>query len=126
MITRQDRRPKTQNKDLKHTTNKLSLPTYDGSNKTTAQAWIHKLGTFLTLKPMKETEAIKFPTMHLDGAAYVWWHHGLVTQESGLINSYEEFSSKLITHFDRKDIEVFYRELAQLKQSRSLDSSTLR
>ena len=74
-----DRRPRMQNRDLKHAMNKLTLPTFDGSSKTTARAWIHKLDTYLTLKPMTETEAIRFATMHLEGAAYDWWHHGLVT-----------------------------------------------
>ena len=92
--------------------NKLSLPTFDGSIKTSVRAWIHKLDTYLTLKPMSETEGIKFATMHLEGAAYDWWHHGLVTQDHGLITSYETFISKLITCFDRKDIEVYYRDLA--------------
>ena len=68
-----------QNRDLKPTMNKLALPTFDGSNKTTARAWIHKLDTYLTLKPMMEIEAIRFATMHLEGATYDWWHHGLVT-----------------------------------------------
>lgn len=75
----QDRRPKMQNRDLKHAMNKLTLPTFDGSNRTSARAWIRKLDTYLTLKPMTETEAIRFSTMHLEGAAYDWWHHGLVT-----------------------------------------------
>ena len=55
--------------------------------------------------------------MHLEGAAYDWWHHGLVTQDHGLITSYEAN-----THFDRKDIEVYYRDLAQLRQGGSLDN----
>ena len=75
----QDRRPKVQNRDLKHAMNKLNLPTFDGSNKVLARAWIHKLDTYLTLKPMSETEAIRFATTYLEGAAYDWWHHGLVT-----------------------------------------------
>ena len=53
--SQQDRRPRMQNKDLKHAMNKLTLPTFDGSGKTTARAWIHKLDTYLTLKPMTET-----------------------------------------------------------------------
>ena len=101
--------------------NKLTLPTFDGSSKTSARAWIHKLDTYLTLKPMSETEAIRFATMHLERAAYDWWHHRLVIQDHGLITSYETFSSKLITRFDRKDIEVYYRDLAQLRQGGSSD-----
>ena len=92
--------------------NKLSFPTFDGSSKTSARAWIHKLDTYLTLKPMSEMEAIRFAMMHLEGVAYDSWDHGLVTQDHGLITSYETFSPKLITHFDRKDVEIYCRDLA--------------
>ena len=59
--------------------------------------------------------------MHLEGAVYDWWHHGLVTQDHGLITSYETCSSKPITCFGRKDIEVYYRDLAQLRHGGSVD-----
>ena len=32
------------------------MPTFDGSGRMTAQAWIHKLDTFLALRPMTEIE----------------------------------------------------------------------
>ena len=76
------------------------------------RAWVHKLETFLMLKPILEEKAIRFTTVHLEGVTYEWWHHGLVTQDHGLIMSYETFSYNLITHFDKKDIEVYYRDLA--------------
>ena len=117
-----DRRPRAPNRDLKHAMNKLTLATFDGSSQTAARVWIHKLDTYLTLEPMAKVEAIRFSTMHLEGAAYDWQHRGLVTQDHGLITSYEICSSKLITRFDRKDIEVYYRDLAQLRQSGSLDN----
>lgn len=59
--------------------NKPSLSTFDGNSKTSAKAWIHKLDTYLALKLMLETEGIKFAMMHLEGATYDWWHHGLIT-----------------------------------------------
>lgn len=62
---------------------------------------------------MSETKAIR--------VTYDWWHHGLVTQDHGLITSYETFSSKLIIFFDKKDIEVYYRDVAQLQHGGSLD-----
>ena len=40
--TRQDRRPRDQNKDLKHAANNITLPMLDGSGKVRAQSWIHK------------------------------------------------------------------------------------
>lgn len=65
---------------------------------------------------MEEDKSIQFSTMHLEGVAYDWWHHGLVSQDHALIHSYEEFVDKLIARFDKKDVEVYYRELTQLKQ----------
>ena len=52
---------------------------------------------------MPEREAIQFSVLHLDGVAYDWWHHGLVTQDHALIHSYAEFTEWLIYWFDRKD-----------------------
>ena len=59
--------------------------------------------------------------MHLEGVAYYWWHYGFVTEDHGLITSYETFIYKPITHFDRKNIEVYYKDLAQLRKGSSLD-----
>lgn len=49
--------------------------------------------------------------------AYDWWHHGLVTQNHRLIHSYREFTEQLIARFDRKDVELYYRDLALLRQT---------
>ena len=69
---RQDRRPRGKNSELKRATTKLTMPTFDVSAKMTAQAWIHKLDTFLALRPMTEIEAIKYATLHLEGVAHDW------------------------------------------------------
>jgi hypothetical protein len=58
---------------------KLTIPSFDGSSKCTARAWVHKLDTYYKLNQMIETEAISFATLHLEGEAHEWWHHGLVT-----------------------------------------------
>ena len=100
--SRQERRPRNQNKDLKQATNKLTLPMFDGSGKTTAQSWIHKLDTFLALRPMTEEEAIKFATLHLEGAAHDWWSHGMVTLQHNQVTSYQDFVDRLVEHFDKK------------------------
>ncbi|XP_059075207.1 uncharacterized protein LOC131875183 [Cryptomeria japonica] len=71
---------------------------------------------------MTKEDAIKFATLHLDGAANEWWYHGLVTLGHNLIATYNEFTNKLIKRFDTKDPEVRFRELAQLKQQDSLDA----
>ena len=65
---------------------------------------------------MIETDAFKLATLHLDGEAHEWWYHGLVTLGHNTITSYPDFTQRLIEWFDRKDLEVHFRELAHLKQ----------
>jgi hypothetical protein len=71
---------------------------------------------------MTEAEAIKFATLHLDGEAHEWWYHGLVTLGHATITSYLDFTQKLMERFDKKDPELHFRELAQLKQEGSPDA----
>jgi hypothetical protein len=71
---------------------------------------------------MTEAEAIKFATLHLDGEAHEWWYHGLVTLGHATITSYLDFTQKLMERFDKKDPELHFRELAQLKQEGSPDT----
>ncbi|XP_059067585.1 uncharacterized protein LOC131858373 [Cryptomeria japonica] len=66
---------------------------------------------------MTEDEAIQFVVLHVEGVAYDSWHHGLVTQNHTLIHSYTKFTERLIARFDKKDIELYYRDLALLRQS---------
>ena len=101
--------------DYQQTLGKISMPYYDGSNKCTARSWVQKLDNYLSLRPMPEEDAIRFATLHLEGAAHEWWYHGLVTLGHNLITTYEEFTNRLIERFDVKDPEVSFRELAQLK-----------
>lgn len=102
-------------------TNKLTLPTFDGSGKMTARAWIHKVDTFLSLKTMTEFEALKYATLHLDGAAHDWWMHDMITLQHNQVTTYQEFVDKLIERFDKKDPEVYFWELAQLRQTGGLE-----
>jgi hypothetical protein len=111
-----------QNKDLARKLGKLSIPSFDGSNRSTARAWVQKLDTYFQLNPMTEAEAIKFATLHLDGEAHEWWYHGLVTLGHATITSYLDFTQKLMERFDKKDPELHFRELAQLKQEGSPDA----
>ena len=66
---------------------------------------------------MTETEAISFATLHLEGEAHEWWYHGLVTLGYSHITSYREFTDRLMDRFDRKDPEIHFRDLAQLRQT---------
>ncbi|KAH9293373.1 hypothetical protein KI387_041420 [Taxus chinensis] len=91
------------------------------SYKCSARAWLQKLDTYLSLNPMYEEEALKFATLHLEGVAHEWWYHGLITQGHGSITTLEEFSLCLTERFDRTDLDMHFRELAQLKQEGSLE-----
>ena len=73
------------------------------------------MDTYFQLNPMTEKDAIKLATLHLDGEAHEWWYHRLVTLGHNTIHSYDEFTQKLMERFDRKDLEIHFRELAQLK-----------
>lgn len=68
-----------------------------------ARAWVHQLQTYLVLNPsMTEEEAINFASLHFDGDALEWWHHGMSSEGHGSITSFEEFTRQLVKRFDRK------------------------
>ena len=46
---------------------KLSLPSFDGSSKCLAKAWVQKLDTYFKLNPMFEADVTQFATLHLEG-----------------------------------------------------------
>jgi hypothetical protein len=54
----------------------------------------------------------------LEGEAHEWWYHGLVKLGHSRITSYREFTDRLMDRFDRKDPEIHFRYLAQLRQTR--------
>ena len=101
---------------------KLNIPNFDGSSKSTARAWVQKLDTYFQLNQMIEADTIKLSTLHLDGEAHEWWYHGLVTLGHSSVTSYLDFTQWLVERFDRKDPEIHFRELAQLRQTGSADS----
>lgn len=71
---------------------------------------------------MPKEEAIKFETLHLEGVAHEWWHHGLVTLEHNQVTSYIEFIERLIDHVDGKDPKLNFKGLAQLKKMGMVDN----
>jgi hypothetical protein len=75
-----------------------------------------KVGYLFPFNTMTEAEVIKFSTLHLDKEAHKWWYHGLVTLGHATITSYLDFTQRLMERFDRKYLELHFRELAQLKQ----------
>jgi hypothetical protein len=96
---------------------KLTIPSFDGLSKCTARAWVQKLDTYYKLNQMTETEPISFVTLHLEGEAHEWWYHGLVTLGHSCITSYRDFTERLMDRFDRRDPEIHFRDLAQLRQT---------
>jgi hypothetical protein len=106
-----------QNFDLLRKLGNMTIPTFDGSDRCTARAWVHKLDTYFQLNPMTEAKMIKFSTLHLDGEAHEWWYHELLTLGHSNITSYEDFTQRPMDRFDRKDPEIHFRELAQLRQT---------
>jgi hypothetical protein len=66
---------------------------------------------------MTETKAISFTTLHLEGKAHKWWYHGLVTLGHSRITSYREFTDRLMERCERKDPEIHFRDLSQLRQT---------
>ena len=65
---------------------------------------------------MVEEDALKMAILHLKGEASDWWFHVLITLGHDHILSYEGFSNALMERFERKDHELPFKELAQLKQ----------
>lgn len=55
--------------EYKDALNKINIPTFNGTGELSARSWVHKLDTFLALKPMEEEKAVQFATMHLEGVA---------------------------------------------------------
>jgi hypothetical protein len=109
------------NYELERKAGKMEIPYFDGSSKVTAESWVHKLDTYLQLNPMREMDAIKFATMYLEGKAHDWWYHGLTTLGHNQSVAYTEFTQRLIDMFDQGDPELHFRELTQLRQTRSLE-----
>ena len=110
------------NDDLKRKIGKVNLSPFDGFGAITAQAWVMKADMYFQLNPMVEEEAIKFTTLHLEGVAQEWWHHGLVTLGHNQVTSYVEFTERLIDHFNGNDLELNFKDLAQLRQTGTIDN----
>ena len=103
-----------QNVDFVQKVGKITIPSFDGSTRCSAQAWVQKLDTYFKLNQMTEVEAISFSTLHLEGESHEWWYHGLVTLGHNRITSYLDFTKRLMERFDRRDPELQFRDFSQL------------
>jgi hypothetical protein len=110
------------NIDFTRKVGKLTIPSFDGSSKCTSRAWVQKLDTYYKLNQMTESEAISFATLHLEGEAHEWWYHGLVTLGHNRITSYREFTERLMDRFHRRDPEIHFRDLAQLRHTGTVEA----
>jgi hypothetical protein len=72
---------------------------------------------YYKLNQMTKTEVISFVTLNLEGEAHEWWYHGMVTLGHNHITSYRDFTYRLMNRFDRKDLEIHFRDLSQLRQT---------
>jgi hypothetical protein len=100
---------------------KLTIP-FDGSSMCSTQAWVQKLDIYFKLNQMIESEAISFATLHLEGQAHEWWYRGLMTLGHSHITSYLEFTERLMERFDRRDPELYFKDLTQLRQTGSIEA----
>jgi hypothetical protein len=60
---------------------------------------------------MMESKYIIFATLQLEGEAHEWWYHGVVTLGHNHISSYLEFIERFMERFDRRDLELHFRDL---------------
>lgn len=74
---------------------------------------------------MTEFDAMKLAKLQLDGEAREWRYHGLVTMGHSNITSYTEFTQRHIECFDRKDLELHFKEMAELNETDSLKAYIL-
>jgi hypothetical protein len=94
---------------------KINIPNFHGSSRCSAHAWVQNLDTYFKLNLVTKSEAISFTTLHLDGEAHEWWYHGMVTLGHSHITSYLEFTERLMERFDRRDLELHFKDLTQLR-----------
>ena len=113
------------NQGLKYTMGKVTIPSFDGSSQMYASAWLQKLSVYFQLNPMVEEDALKMKILHIEGEDSDWWFHGLIKLVHDHILSYEGFSNALMERFERKYLELPFKELAQLKQEGTLEADML-
>lgn len=94
---------KEKKKPLLH--QKVTIPSFNGQDGLIARAWLQKLQTYFTLEPISEADAVQIATLHLEGSAYSWWHHGLVTQGHCDIDTSDEFCVRVLNRFERRNVE---------------------
>ena len=95
---------------------KVTIPSFDCSSQMSTSARLQKLSVYFYLNPMVEEDALKMVILHLEGEASGWQFHGIRNLGHDHILYYEGFSNALMEIFERKDPELPFKELVQLKQ----------
>ena len=94
----------------------MTLPYFDGTSNCSESSWIQKRDTYFQLNPMVERDAINFAALHIDGEAIDWWFHGMKILGHGQVVTYGEFIRKLTERFDRRDPDIYFWDLAHIRQ----------
>lgn len=112
-------------RDLQKKLSRMQVPLYDGSDKMIARACLQKLQTYVTLSPMIEEDTMQFTTLHLEGVAYDWWHHGLITQGHNFDQTLNEFIQRIQDCFNQKNEDENFQDLVSVRQKNMVDAYIL-
>jgi hypothetical protein len=66
---------------------------------------------------MTKEEEIKYSTLHVEGEAHEWWYHRMVKLGHANITSYVEITQSLIDRFNKKNPDIHFRDLEQLRKT---------
>ena len=108
------------NFELRNSIGIITLPCFDGTSKFTMSSSIQKIDTYFQLNPMAEKDAIKLVELNLHGVANDWWFHGMKTLGHRQVVTYEEFTRRLVERFDRRVPDIYFHELAHIRQVKNL------
>ena len=90
-----------------------------------ACTWLQRLSVYFQLNPIVEEDAFKIVILHIEGEASDWWFHGIINLGDDHILSNEGLFNALMDIFERKDPELPFKELVQLKQFGTLEAYML-
>ena len=57
---------------------------------------------------MLEEDVVQFVTLHLEGVIYDQQYCAMITEGHGYVQTFSEFSRRILDHFDQKDEDEYY------------------
>ena len=105
---------------MQHTLGRFFLPTFNGSPKSRAKAWVKKLDTYFQLHQVSEDEALRVAEFHLEGKAYAWLFFETYSLNHVNVSTYAKFTRRLVKKFDVRNFETSLVELAKPKKTKPL------